>query len=62
MVLITKYMGHEITTMGSGENPEGYFLDILGFKNETGEKTLHFVIDHGMGSLSKMLMEIRQKR
>ncbi len=62
MVIITKYMGNEITTMGSGENDEGYFLDILGSKNSTEEKTLHFVIDHGMASLSKMLMEIKQRR
>jgi len=62
MVIITKYKENEVTTMGSGENEEGYFLDILGFKSEVQEGTFHFVIDHGMGGLSKMLMEIRQKR
>lgn len=57
-VLITKYYEKEIGTMGSGEDSKGYFLDILEMVDAPDNKTLHFVIDHGMGGLSKILSEI----
>lgn len=60
MVIITKYLNKEITQMGSGEDERGYFLDILGYKDQSGDKTAHFVIDHSMADLSKILMEIRK--
>ncbi|WP_084438809.1 DUF4919 domain-containing protein [Algoriphagus mannitolivorans] len=59
-IIISKYLGKEITQMGSGEDANGYFLDILSYKTESGDQTLHFVIDHGMGGLSKILMEINE--
>lgn len=59
-VLISKYWKENLSQMGSGENEAGYFLDILTYKKGNEEKTLHFVIDHGMGSLSKMMQQIIQ--
>lgn len=55
IVLISKYWKENLSQMGSSENEAGYFLDILTYKKGIDEKTLHFVIDHGMGSLSKMM-------
>jgi hypothetical protein len=61
-VLISKYWQETLTQMGSGENEAGYFLDILTYKKGNEEKTLHFVIDHGMGGLSKMMQQIVQSQ
>jgi hypothetical protein len=58
-VIITKYYEKAIGKMGSGEDSNGYFLDILEMGDGTDKKTLHFVIDHGMGALSKILSEIK---
>lgn len=49
---IIKYIfGGSIDTMGSGDDSNGYFLDMLDMKKKGNEKTtLHFNIDHAMNN------------
>ena len=41
---------------------QDYGIDKLTYKKGNEEKTLHFVIDHGMGGLSKMIQQIVQSQ
>lgn len=45
-ILINYVWGNTIGTMGSGDDVNGYFCDILNMNSKAGEETIYFNIDH----------------
>ncbi|WP_082333634.1 DUF4919 domain-containing protein [Mangrovimonas sp. TPBH4] len=60
-VLIRLYHKKEIGTMGSGDDVNGNFTDILELMDGENSRTLYFVIDHAMGLLRQQLKEVDEK-
>ena len=60
-VIIRLYYGKEIGIMGSGDDPNGNFVDILEMVDGKDSKELYFVIDHAMGLFRKQLKEANEK-
>ena len=60
-VLIRLYYKKEIGMMGSGNDPNGNFVDILEMVDGENSKSLNFVIAHAMGLFKKQLKEAQEK-
>src|SRR5690606_6758703 len=61
-VIIRLYYGKEIGMMGSGEDANGNFVDILEMVDGKNSKSLNFVIDHAMGLFRKQLKEVDENK
>lgn len=59
-ILIKYVWGNSIGMMGSGEDVNGYFCDILSMNLKDGEKQLYFNIDHATKNVLRITFGLRK--